>query len=84
MLEFVDVAAAKAQLAAWSEQFAEPDSENSVMSAVQHDGELQLTVLEQHAVHPQFVQINVCFDDIQLFVRQGLISASEFLLKHDL
>lgn len=84
MLEFVDVAAAKAQLAAWSEQFAEPDSENSVMSAVQHDGELQLTVLEQHAGHPQFVQINVCFDDIQLFVRQGLISASEFLLKHDL
>lgn len=77
------------QLVAWWQQSAqivvEADAADcSIMAAAQLEGQLQLGNIRVYPDDPRRLDVWLAFDDIQLMVRQGLVSAAEFLLKHDL
>lgn len=56
---------------------------SSIQSAVQADSLLQLAQVQRSETSQQQISLWLAFDDIQIFVKQGLISAAQFLLKHD-
>jgi len=63
---------------------AEVDEDCSVMNAVQLNGAIQLGCVKLTADSPQQLSLWLAFDDVQLFVQQGLISTAQLLLKHHL
>lgn len=63
---------------------ADADEDCSVMNAVQLDGAIQLGCVQLDEENSQALSLWLAFDDVQLFARQGLISAAELLLKHHL
>lgn len=64
-------------------ELLKPELSGSIQTALQSERLLQLAQVHRGETGKQQISLWLAFDDIQIFVKQGLISAAQFLLKHD-
>lgn len=87
-LDFKSAAIASERLNDWQQNallsLSEPLSKVSIYQATQLESVVQLANIQQVGNAQSCVSLWVSFDDVQIFVNQGLISTAEFLLKPEL